>query len=41
MLLLIDNYWSNDSKWSKKILYLLTGYAAIKKMDGREIKERR
>lgn len=41
MLLLIDNYWSNDSRRSKKILYLLTGYAAIKKMDGREIKERR
>lgn len=37
MLLLIDNYWSNDKRSKKKILlYFLTGCAAIKKkMDGR------
>lgn len=42
MLLLIDNYWSNDKRSKKKILYFLTGCAAIKKkMDGREKKERK
>lgn len=40
MLLLIDNYWSNDKRSKKKILlYFLTGCAAIKK-NGWEGKER-